>query len=82
MRRGGVVFYDKHRQRVLVYRRDNKPTIPFPDQLDILGGHTEEGETPAQTLSAVGMTVTAGSRRAARLPALAVRPLARAAKRG
>lgn len=49
-RRGaGVVFYDKHRQRVLLYRRDNRPTIPFPDQLDILGGHTEAGETPEQT---------------------------------
>jgi 8-oxo-dGTP diphosphatase len=49
-RRGaGVLFYDRHRRRVLVYRRDDKPTIPFPDQLDILGGHTEEGETPTQT---------------------------------
>ena len=49
-RRGaGVLFYDRHKQRVLVYRRDNTPTIPFPDHLDILGGHTEEGETPEQT---------------------------------
>ncbi len=36
--------------RVLVYRRDNKPTIPFPGHLDLLGGHTEEGETPEQTV--------------------------------
>ncbi len=48
-RGAGVLFYDKIRQRVLLYRRDNKPSIPFPDQLDILGGHTEAGETPEQT---------------------------------
>jgi 8-oxo-dGTP pyrophosphatase MutT (NUDIX family) len=49
-RRGaGVLFYDKEKRRVLLYRRDKKPTIPFPDQLDILGGHTESGETPEQT---------------------------------
>ncbi len=49
-RRGaGVLFYDRRTQRVLLYRRDRKPTIPFPDQLDILGGHTEAGETPEQT---------------------------------
>jgi len=45
----GVLFYDTHTQRVLAYRRDNTPTIPFPGYLDILGGHTEAGETPAQT---------------------------------
>jgi 8-oxo-dGTP diphosphatase len=50
-RRGaGVLFYDRQTRRVLVYRRDSTPTIPFPNQLDILGGHTEEGETPAQTV--------------------------------
>ena len=48
-RGAGVLFYDRQRQRVLLYRRDNTPTIPFPDHLDILGGHTEEGETPEET---------------------------------
>jgi 8-oxo-dGTP diphosphatase len=49
-RGAGVVFYDRAKRRVLVYRRDNKPTIPFPDQLDILGGHAEAGETPEQAV--------------------------------
>ena len=50
-RRGaGVLFYDKQEQRVLLYRRDNTPTIPYPDHIDILGGHTEEGETPEETV--------------------------------
>ncbi len=45
-RRGcGVLFYDKARRRVLFFRRDSKPTIPFPDYIDILGGHVEDGET-------------------------------------
>lgn len=50
LRGAGVLFYDKHTQRVLLVRRDNTPTIPFPDFLDILGGHTEEGETPEETV--------------------------------
>ena len=50
-RRGaGVLFYDRHKQRVLLFRRDNTPTIPFPDSIDILGGHIEEGETPEQAV--------------------------------
>ncbi len=35
-RGAGVLFYDKDKRRVLVYRRDNTPTIHFPDQIDIL----------------------------------------------
>jgi len=46
----GVLFYDRHTQRVLLVRRDNTPSIPFPDHLDILGGHTEAGETPEDTV--------------------------------
>ena len=49
-RGAGVLFYNNHTQRVLLYRRDNKPTIPFPNHLAILGGHTEDGETPEDTV--------------------------------
>lgn len=49
-RGAGVLFYDRHTQRVLLVRRDNTPSIPFPDHLDILGGHTEDGETPEDTV--------------------------------
>jgi 8-oxo-dGTP diphosphatase len=49
-RGAGVLFYDRHTQRVLLVRRDNTPSIPFPDHLDILGGHTEAGETPEDTV--------------------------------
>lgn len=31
---------------MLLFHRDNKPTIPFPDFYDALGGVVEDGETP------------------------------------
>jgi 8-oxo-dGTP diphosphatase len=34
----------------LLYLRDNKPSIPFPDHWDLIGGHVEEGETPEEAL--------------------------------
>ena len=50
VRGAGVFFYDQTKRRVLFYRRDNTPTIPFPDQIDILGGHIEAGETADQAV--------------------------------
>lgn len=32
-------------QQLLIYLRDNKPEIPFPNYWDLFGGHIEEGET-------------------------------------
>ena len=31
--------------RVLIYLRDDKPTIPFPNQWDLIGGMVEAGES-------------------------------------
>jgi 8-oxo-dGTP diphosphatase len=44
-----VLLFDRHR-RLLVYLRDDKPDIPFPNHWDFFGGHVEEGETPEATL--------------------------------
>jgi len=44
----GIIFYNPKDKAVLLFRRDDKPGIPFPDMLDLLGGHVEEGEDPAQ----------------------------------
>jgi 8-oxo-dGTP diphosphatase len=44
-----VLLFDRH-DRLLVYLRDNKPDIPFPNHWDFFGGHVEEGETPDQAL--------------------------------
>jgi 8-oxo-dGTP diphosphatase len=44
-----VLLFDRHR-RLLVYLRDDKPDIPFPNHWDFFGGHVEEGETPETSL--------------------------------
>ncbi len=36
--------------RLVIYLRDDKPEIPFPNHWDFFGGHVETGETPEQAL--------------------------------
>jgi 8-oxo-dGTP diphosphatase len=50
-RRGsGVLFYKTNPRRVLLFLRDDKPQIPFPNHLDILGGEIESGETAEEAV--------------------------------
>lgn len=44
-----ALLFDPH-GRLLVYLRDNRPDIPFPNHWDFFGGHVEEGETPDEAL--------------------------------
>ena len=44
-----ALLFDRN-NRLLIYLRDNKPEIPFPNHWDFFGGHVEEGETPEQAL--------------------------------
>lgn len=44
-----ALLFDRHR-KLLIYLRDDKPTIPFPNHWDLFGGHVETGETPEQAL--------------------------------
>lgn len=44
-----VLLFDRD-NRLLIYLRDNKPGIPFPDHWDLFGGHVEDGETAEQAL--------------------------------
>lgn len=37
-------------ERLLVYRRDDRPDIPWPDHWDFPGGGREGAETPEETL--------------------------------
>ena len=41
----GVMIFYNNRGEILLYLRDNKPTIPFPHYWDLFGGATEPGET-------------------------------------
>jgi 8-oxo-dGTP diphosphatase len=40
-----MIFFDRANRRALIYRRDDKPNIPFPNMLDLIGGEVEPGET-------------------------------------
>ncbi len=44
-----MIFVNRHSQ-VLLLLRDDKPEIPFPNRWDVLGGHVEEDETPAECI--------------------------------
>jgi 8-oxo-dGTP diphosphatase len=44
-----VLLFDRD-GRLLIYLRDDKPEIPFPNHWDFFGGHLEAGETPEQAL--------------------------------
>ena len=44
-----ILLFDRN-HRLIIYLRDDKPEIPFPNHWDLIGGHVEEGETPEQAL--------------------------------
>ena len=44
-----ALLFDRF-NRLLIYLRDDKPEIPFPNHWDFFGGHLEEGETPEEAL--------------------------------
>lgn len=44
------IIFENDEGEFLLYLRDNKPGIPFPDHWDLIGGHIEEGETPEEAL--------------------------------
>jgi 8-oxo-dGTP diphosphatase len=45
-----ALLFDRN-GHLLIYLRDDKPTIPFPGYWDLFGGHVEEGESPAEALA-------------------------------
>lgn len=45
-----AIIFENEKGEILLYLRDNKPGIPFPDHWDLIGGHVEEGETPEEGL--------------------------------
>jgi 8-oxo-dGTP diphosphatase len=46
MKRQGcsIIFINDHNE-ILLFLRDDKPSIPFPNMWDLPGGHVEENET-------------------------------------
>ena len=45
-----AIILENDNGEFLLYLRDNKPGIPFPNHWDLIGGHVEEGETPEEAL--------------------------------
>jgi 8-oxo-dGTP diphosphatase len=45
-----AIIFENNNGEFLLYLRDKKPGIPFPDHWDLIGGHVEDGETPDEAL--------------------------------
>jgi 8-oxo-dGTP diphosphatase len=50
MKEIAAIILENEKGELLLYLRDNKPGIPFPDHWDLIGGHLEDGETPEEAL--------------------------------
>ena len=44
-----ALLFDRN-NKLLIYLRDDKPSISFPNHWDLFGGMVDEGETPDQAL--------------------------------
>ena len=49
-REGSSIIFVNIKKQVLLFLRDNKLDIPFPNMWDVPGGHVEGNETPAQCI--------------------------------
>jgi 8-oxo-dGTP diphosphatase len=50
MKQIAAIILENDKGEILLYLRDNRPDIPFPNHWDLIGGHVEEGETPEKAL--------------------------------
>ncbi len=50
IRRTAGLIIENAQGELLLMLRDDKPTIPFPNQWSTIGGHIEPGETPEEAI--------------------------------
>lgn len=50
MKKIAAIILENSAGEILLYLRDNKPGIPFPQHWDLIGGHVEENESPEEAL--------------------------------
>ncbi|UCF93288.1 MAG: NUDIX hydrolase [Desulfobacterales bacterium] len=49
-RKGASILFINDQRQVLLFLRDNKPNLPYPNMWDAPGGHVEGHETPVQCI--------------------------------
>lgn len=45
-RKGAGIIFVNDKNQVLLFLRDDKPEISYPNMWDVLGGHVDQDETP------------------------------------
>lgn len=50
MKKIATIIFEDGKGNILMYLRDNKNIIPFPNCWDLFGGYIEDGETPEVAL--------------------------------
>ena len=49
-RKGTSIVFVNDKNQVLLFLRDDKPDIPYPNMWDVPGGHIEPDETPEECI--------------------------------
>jgi 8-oxo-dGTP diphosphatase len=49
-RKGSSIIFINDEGQILLFLRDNKPDLPYPNMWDIPGGHVEAGESPGKCI--------------------------------
>ncbi|MCK5051395.1 MAG: NUDIX domain-containing protein [Candidatus Cloacimonetes bacterium] len=47
---GSSIIFVNDKEEVLLFLRDDKPGLPYPNMWDVPGGHVEENETPKKCI--------------------------------
>ena len=49
-RKGASIIFVNHKRQILLFLRDNRPDIPYPNMWDVPGGHVERLENPEECI--------------------------------
>jgi 8-oxo-dGTP diphosphatase len=49
-RKGSSIIFINEKEQILLFLRDNKPDLPYPNMWDVPGGHVEAYESPERCI--------------------------------